>query len=84
MSRDNPGEELTKVHLYLDKEDLEWYKTMYGERIGLSKSIRVVMRDYRKRVEAQAQQHHKSVAPKAQLPEDLSPSLEGGKDESGE
>lgn len=61
MSRENPGEDLTRVHLYLDKDDTEWYKLMFGENVGLSKAIRAVLRDYRKKIEAQAGQKAKRV-----------------------
>lgn len=70
MSRDNPGEDLCKVHLYLDKDDLEWYKTIFQAKIGLSKSVRTVMRSYRNAIEAQSGQAARRVeAPPAIMEE---------------
>lgn len=70
MSRDNPGEDLFRAHLYLDKDDMQWFKDMFEGRIGLSRAIRTIMRDYRKRIEATSQ--GKAVAP---MPADLKAEL---------
>ena len=67
MSRENPGEDLGRFHLYLDKDDTEWYKSFFGNTVGLSKAIRGVLRDYRLRIEAQAAQGAKRV----EMPADL-------------
>lgn len=67
MSRENPGEELSRQHLYLDAEDVQWFKEVFGNSMGLSKAVRVVMRSYRQKIEASAGQSAKRV----ELPADL-------------
>lgn len=42
-----------RFHIWLDKEDAEWYKQMFGTEMGFSRAIRTVMKSYRKAIEAQ-------------------------------
>lgn len=67
MSRDNPGDELDRYHLYLDKEDMAWFKETFGQTTGLSKAIRAILRSYRKRIESTAAQGHKRVEMSSEL-----------------
>lgn len=71
MSRDNPGEDLFRAHLYLDRDDMQWFKDMFEGKIGLSKAIRTIMRDYRKRIEAQAGASAKRIVMPADLQAEL-------------
>lgn len=60
--------EYPRLHLYLDAEDVQWYRDTFGETLGLSKAIRTVMRSYRRSIEAQA-------APRAQRVNQITPDL---------
>lgn len=57
MSGDYP-----RFHLYLDKDDVQWYQDYFGKDMGLSQSIRAVMRAFRQQLEATAGQDAKHVA----------------------
>lgn len=67
MSRDNPGEDLERMHLYLDKDDMAWYKETFGRTTGLSKAVRSILRSYRKMILQQAGQTHKRVEPSVDI-----------------
>lgn len=42
-----------RQHIWVDKDDAEWYKQTFGRELGYSKSIRLVMKSYRQGIEAQ-------------------------------
>lgn len=61
MSRENPKDTLRKMHLYLDADDMEWYKETFGQTTGLSKAVRAILRSYRNRIAAQTGQQARRV-----------------------
>lgn len=41
-----------RYHIWLDKDDAQWYMDTFGGDMGFSKSIREVMKSYRRGIEA--------------------------------
>lgn len=48
-----------RYHLYLDKEDVDWFKQVFDRDIGFSKAIRLLMKAYRRNIEAQTDAQRK-------------------------
>ena len=56
------GRELIRVHIWMDPKDLEWLDQVYGETIGRSKAIRLIVAKYRKTIEEKLNQRAKPLA----------------------
>lgn len=50
------GEEQVRVHLWLYASDLEWIKDTYGDTLGVSKPVRLMVRKFRQNAQARASQ----------------------------
>lgn len=44
-------EPLTRAHVWLFTDDLQWLKERYSDNAGVSKALRSLIRGFRKRVE---------------------------------
>lgn len=44
-----------RYHVFLYASDIEWLNANYGGTIGVSKAIRMMIRGFRRKVEAKAQ-----------------------------
>lgn len=42
-----------RYHIWLDVNDADWFSSTFGDDLGFSKSIRAVMKSYRRGIEAQ-------------------------------
>ena len=49
------GEKQIRVHLWVYENDYEWLKMLYGNTVGVSKTVRTILRKYRNGLEAKAQ-----------------------------
>lgn len=58
MKTDDPK----RYHIYLDKDDTEWLREIFGEHMKLSAAIRAVIRAYRKTIEARVAASNKSTS----------------------
>lgn len=47
-------EPLIRKHIFFSPDDWEWLTATYGETIGPSRAIRLIIRQFRKNVEAKA------------------------------
>ena len=57
----NPAEELTRVHVWILKDDKEAIDTMFGNSIGFSKAIRTIVHQYVRQIQAKAATQAKTV-----------------------
>lgn len=57
------GEPLVRKHLWLSKEDMVTIDGLYGETIGVSKFIRIVLKNYLKTIREKAEQQGRVNAP---------------------
>lgn len=55
MPRIANTEDLVRVHILVFKEDWEKWKALFGDTLGPSKAMRIVLRDYLKRLEAEVE-----------------------------
>lgn len=60
-----------RVHLYLDSDDMDWYRATFKDSLGLSKAVRAVLKSYRKRIEAQAALRERSTLRGEDLAEEV-------------
>lgn len=45
-------ENCVRKHIFVDIDDWQWFEEKFGESLGTSRAIRLVMRKYRKALEA--------------------------------
>lgn len=55
MSRRRDQEPLERIHLWVFKSDAEWLATHFSSTAGVSKTVRQLIRTFRRKVEAKAQ-----------------------------
>jgi hypothetical protein len=61
-----------RFHLHLYSSDIEWLKSTFGDRVGVAKAVRQMIRGYRLKVEARvADLTDAAPAPPPQSLEDL-------------
>ena len=46
---------IKRTHVWLFSDDLEWLRDTYGDKIGVNKAVRSIVRAFRQKVEAKAQ-----------------------------
>lgn len=49
-----PSERLVRKHVHFDPDDWEWIRTHFGESVGISKAIRLMVQKFRQNIEARA------------------------------
>jgi hypothetical protein len=49
------AEPTDRYHVFLYASDIEWLNATYGGTIGVSKAVRMMVRGFRRKVEAKAQ-----------------------------
>ena len=52
MPRLNDG---IRVHIWMEREDKDWYMARFGSKLGFSRAIQTVLSAWRKQMEAKAQ-----------------------------
>lgn len=61
MPRAKTLAERKRYHIWLDREDAEWIEMIFGQTVGFSGAIRVIVKGYRKRIEGVAAHRAKRV-----------------------
>lgn len=49
---------ITRAHVWLFVDDLNWLRETYGGTIGIARAVRTIVRAFRQKVEAKAQEVH--------------------------
>jgi hypothetical protein len=48
-------EPTSRTHVFLYDSDIEWLKSTYGDNIGVARAVRMMVRGFRRKVEAKTQ-----------------------------
>lgn len=54
MTKDLDEEGKKRYHIWLDEVDAQWLRDTFGRSLGYSKAIRLIIKSYRKNIEAKA------------------------------
>lgn len=55
------GKELNRVHIWMDPRDIEWIDLVFGESIGRSRAIRLIISKYRKTIDEKTNQQAQPI-----------------------
>jgi hypothetical protein len=56
VSHELDGDPKLRIHVMVYKSDWEWLGTAYGDSVARSNTIRMLLRDFRRRIEGKVEQ----------------------------
>lgn len=57
-------EDMHRRHVWIADDDWDWLGELYRKNIGISGAIRLMIKDYRKRIEAKAAAQARGLSPR--------------------
>jgi len=54
MAKNDDDEKLLRKHIIIYEDDWNWIKEVFGDKVGISKAIRTMVRSYRRQIEEKA------------------------------